>query len=227
MRNRLSAPEGELLVFSRPLVIVGGGPVDKDLLDRLSKAGVSMVGADSGGQTIADAGFTPDAIVGDLDSLVGVEAWRTKSRLIRVDDQDTTDFQKCLAYTRAPVTIGIGLTGGRFDHTLASLSAVTEYAGDRRIVLVDEEDIVVGIHGGCTFTVRPGDRVSVYPMTAIEFAGSRGLEYSLEGLRLEPGGRVGTSNVATDGSFQIDPQPHTPGPWLLVLNKRYLWDFLE
>lgn len=226
MRNRRQIPIEGLLQFSGPLAIVGGGPVDEVLLVELSKAGVSMIGADSGSQRIADAGLLPAAIVGDLDSLFGIEEWKAKSRVIQVDDQDTTDFQKCLEYSRAPVTIGVGLTGGRFDHTLATLSAVAEYAADRRIVLVDEQDIVVGVHGGFRFTVSPGDRVSVYPMVPMEFAGSEGLEFSLDGLRLEPGGRVGTSNVAIDGPFRIEPRPVTPGPWLLVLNKRYLWDVI-
>ena len=64
---------------------------------------------------------------------------------MQIGEQETTDFEKSLYSTRAPVTVALGMTGRRFDHTLAALDAVAKYAAKRKIVLVDEEEIAEAI----------------------------------------------------------------------------------
>ena len=48
--------------------------------------------------------------------------------MIQIAEQVTTDFEKALYSTRAPVTVALGMTGKRLDHTLAALDAVSKYA---------------------------------------------------------------------------------------------------
>ena len=43
------------------------------------------------------------------------------------------------------MTVALGMTGKRFDHTLAALDAVTRYATRRMIILVDEEDVALAL----------------------------------------------------------------------------------
>ena len=51
---------------------------------------------------------------------------------MQIAEQETTDFEKAIYSTRAPVTVALGMTGKRFDHTLAALDAVTRYAAGGR-----------------------------------------------------------------------------------------------
>lgn len=211
-----------LLAFDGVLVIVGGGALDVHLLHRLSAAGAHLVGADGGGDVIRAAGLLPEAIIGDFDSLADAADWDARTRLVRLAEQETTDFEKALYSTTAPVTIALGMTGKRFDHTLAALDAVTRHAGRRHLILVDEFDIALALAGPFDFTVEPGARVSVHPLTATCFAHSAGLKYPLDGLLLAPGRRTGTSNEAATADFSIIPVAGDTGVWLLILERRWL-----
>lgn len=208
-----------------PLAIVGGGAVDPALLVELAERGVMLVGADGGGDAIGDAGLVPAAIIGDLDSLRDRAYWEARTRVIHIPEQITTDFQKALSSTQATVTLALGMTGKRLDHTLAALSAVLQYATTRRLLLVDEVDVALAVVGAIGFGAGKGERVSIHPLLPITFSHSTGLFYPMDGLLLQPGGLIGTSNEGTGGPVEIVPDDDTP--WLLILGKARLWDMIK
>jgi thiamine pyrophosphokinase len=221
VQERASTPA--VIVFEGLLVIVGGGTVDHDLLRDLYVSGGHLLGADSGADEIVAAGLMPEAIIGDFDSLNNPVGWLGRTQLMQITEQDTTDFEKALYSTSAPVTVALGMTGKRLDHTLAALDAMARYGRDRAIILVDEGDIAVVLTGSFSFEVAEGERVSVHPLAAVRFRRSFGLKYPLDGLKLAPGERTGTSNEAVDGNFTIEPEPRSKAPWLLILDRRYLF----
>lgn len=206
------------------MAIVGGGAVDPALLCELAARGVALVGADGGADAIGDAGLMPAAIIGDLDSLADRTAWEERTSVIHIPEQITTDFQKALYSTSAPVTLALGMTGKRLDHTLAALSAVLQYAPTRRLLLVDEVDVALAVVGSISFAAGVRERVSIHPLLPIRFSHSRGLFYPMDGLLLEPGGLIGTSNGGTGGPVEVVPDDDTP--WLLILGKERLWDLM-
>lgn len=213
-----------MVVCEGPLAIVGGGAVDPALLADLAARGVVLVGADGGGDAIGDAGLVPAAIIGDLDSLRDRAGWEKRTRVIHIPEQITTDFQKALYSTSAPVTLALGMTGKRLDHTLAALSAVLQYAPTRRLLLVDEVDVALAVVGPIAFTAEERERVSIHPLLPVSFVRSCGLFYPMDGLLLEPGGLIGTSNQGTGGPVEIVPEDDTP--WLLIMGKERLWDLV-
>lgn len=215
------AADGLPLSFAGVMVAVGGGSVDPTVLRALAARGAALVGADGGGDAIAEAGLVPDAIIGDLDSISRRDGWSAKTRVVHIPEQITTDFQKVLYTTEAKVTVALGMTGKRLDHTLAAISAVTETAPRKRVILVDEHDIALAVAGDFRFAVEAGERVSVHPLMPVDFAASTGLVYPLDGLHLAPGGLIGTSNAATEGPFEIVPV-RKDVPWLLIVHRRYL-----
>jgi thiamine pyrophosphokinase len=212
-----------VIAYEGLLVIVGGGAVDYQLMRDLAASGAHLVAADGGADEIVKAGLVPEAIIGDFDSISDPDSWLGRTRLIRISEQETTDFEKVLYSVSAPVTIALGMTGKRFDHTLAALDAVARRATDRIIILVDEADVAMALTGSFSFEVDAGDRVSVHPLKAIKFRRSIGLKYPLDGLRLAPGERTGTSNEAELGPFRIEPEPRAKAPWLLIVDRRYLF----
>ena len=225
MQEIFIEPAAEVLRFAGPIAIVGGGAVDRDLLRELAEAGIALVGADGGGDAIGAAGLVPAAIIGDLDSLADRTGWERRTRVLHLPEQITTDFQKCLRSTQAPVTLALGMTGKRLDHTLAALSAVLQYAPERRLLLVDEVDVALAVVGPFRFGAAAGERVSVHPLVRVAFGRSTGLRYPLDGLVLEPGGLIGTSNEGLGGWVEIVPEDGAP--WLLILPKARLWDLVE
>jgi thiamine pyrophosphokinase len=213
-----------MVVFDGPMAIVGGGSVDPALLRELAGRGVALVGADGGADAIGDAGLVPAAIIGDLDSVRDRAGWEKRTRVIHIPEQITTDFQKAIYSTQAPVTLALGMTGKRLDHTLAALSAVLQYAPTRKLLLVDEVDVALAVVGSIRFQAGIRERVSIHPLLPVRFSHSTGLYYPMDGLLLEPGGLIGTSNEGTGGSVEIVPDDDTP--WLLILGKERLWDLM-
>ena len=225
MQSPIPATPEPLLSFDRPLAIVGGGTNDSALLRELASRNVALVGADGGGYAIGAAGLVPEAILGDLDSIEDRSGWEQRTRVIHIPEQITTDFQKALYSTSAPVTLALGMTGKRLDHTLAALSALHEVAARRRVILVDETDVALAVSGSFSFDAAPRERISVHPLVPIIFERTEGLFYPMNDLLLDPAGRLGTSNEGTGGRVQIVPKDETP--WLLILGRERLWDLVE
>ena len=176
---------------------------------------------------IGAAGLVPAAIIGDLDSLQDRAGWAARTRVIHLPEQITTDFQKVLRSTSAPVTLALGMTGKRLDHTLAALSAVLEFAPTRKLLLVDEVDVALAVVGSVQFAAGVKERVSIHPLVPIGFARSTGLLYPLDGLTLAPGALLGTSNEGVGGEVEIVPDGASAGtPYLLILHKARLWDLI-
>ncbi|WMT92448.1 thiamine diphosphokinase [Pelagibacterium sp. H642] len=204
------------------LLIVGGGSVEPEMLKRLAARVQGIVGADRGGDIVLAAGLVPDAVIGDMDSVADSARFSGRTRVLTLAEQDTTDFEKCLYSTRAPITLAIGMTGGRFDHTLAALHAVARYAHERRVILIDGHDLAMGVAGSIALNVGAGERVSIYPLGRTRFARSKGLLYRLDGLEMAQGEAIGTSNLATEDRIEIEVAPGGQDPWLLILDRKLL-----
>ncbi|WDR04947.1 thiamine diphosphokinase [Devosia rhodophyticola] len=214
------------IVFSGTLAIVGGGTVAPSILRDLHLRGVALVGADGGGDVIGAAGLVPAAIIGDLDSLKDRPGWEKRTQVVEIAEQITTDFEKSVYSTQAPVTLAVGMTGKRFDHTMAALHVVAKFATRRRIILIDEHDIAMAVSGPLRFDAAAGERVSMHPLGAVRISRSKGLFYALDGLTLAPGELTGVSNAALGGEIIVEPVAGEMTPWLLILDKKRLWDLV-
>jgi thiamine pyrophosphokinase len=193
------------LVFGQPVTLVGGGAFARDRLERARALAPELVAADSGADRLAEWGLVPAGIIGDMDSIAHPERWRDGStRFVPLAEQETTDFEKCLYATEAPHYIGVGFTGARVDHLLAVLHAMLALPGKTVILLGEAEAIaLVPPRRVLALTLRPGARVSLYPLRPVTGTHSRGLLWPIEGVSMAPGLRIGTSNVATDARVEL------------------------
>jgi thiamine pyrophosphokinase len=121
------------------------------------------------------------------------------------------------------VTVALGVTGGRFDHTLAALDAVSRYAARRKVILVDVQDLALALTQAFSFEVNAGERVSIHPLARVTFWRSEGLEYPLDSVTLAPGMRTGTSNKALTGPFSILPEEGIHAPFLVIIDRRHVF----
>ncbi len=201
------------LRYDAPVLLVGGGPLDAELVHGVAARTTGIVAADGGADGLAALGLRPDAVIGDLDSLQDPAGWGDVP-VHHVDDQDSTDFEKCLQRIAAPLVLATGFTGARIDHQLAAMSTLVAHPG--RVLIVDPVDICFRWRAGLRLDVAAGTRVSLFPMGPVR-GRSTGLRWPIDGLELTPAGRVGTSNVAT-GPVEVEAS----GPLLGILPRDWL-----
>lgn len=185
----------KIVIKMEPVTLVGGADVNRSALNRAIVHAPSMVAADGGAAHILDQNLLPDAVIGDMDSLSDdLKARLPADSFYAIDEQDSTDFEKCLMRISAPLVLGLGFLGGRLDHQLAAFHGLMRFAEQRCILLGDEEVVFL-----CppqlrlTFTERTP--LSLFPLAPVT-GDATGLHWSFEQLAFAPGQRIGTSNFA-------------------------------
>lgn len=209
------------LVFEHAVTLVGAGGLTRAMLDEATAVAPGLVAADSGADRLAGWGLAPAAVIGDMDSIATAEYWRGgATRLVALTEQDTTDFEKCLYATEAPFYVGVGFTGGRADHFLAVLHGMLRRP-EKTVLLLGEADAMALLPPGRVVgvDVEPGARVSLFPLGVATGLRSAGLRWPVDGLRMAPGERVGTSNVAVAARVEVGFD--APGV-LLIVERRCL-----
>ena len=210
--------EGLPIRFETPVTVVGGGIIDVAMIEDARRIAPILVAADGGADRLAALRLSPAAVIGDMDSLRDPEAWRAgPARFVHLSEQDSTDFEKCLYATEAPLYLAAGFTGGRVDHGLSALHVLLRYH-QKRVVLISASEAMALAPPGVAMRLKvtPGSTVSVYPLLPVRAAHSKGLTWPLEGLDLAPGQRAGTSNVATQPLIELAFE----GPGALVIVER-------
>lgn len=209
---------GEIVHSKQPIALFGGGETGPDDLKLALERVEIAVAADGGAAEMIDSGRIPDAVIGDFDSLDS--AYRAQipdDRLFPIREQDSTDFDKALRNIRAPLVLGVGFLGGRVDHQLAVFNAMVRLC-DRPCALLGQREVVFHAPPRITLPITPGETVSLFPFRRVT-GQSSGLEWPIDGLVLEPDGRVGTSNRAlSQVTLAMD------GPGLLVMAPRTALD---
>jgi len=203
-----------LLTAATGVTLIGGGEVTaQDLAQALALAPV-VAAADSGADRALADGLMPSAVIGDLDSLSPQgRAAIPPERLHRIAEQETTDFEKCLAHIAAPFVLGVGFSGPRADHLLACLTALVRRP--RPCLLLGGEDVIFAAPRALRLDLPPGTRLSLYPLGPVT-GSSRGLRWAIDGLTLDPARRTGTSNETT-GTVELV----LDGPCLVILPREH------
>lgn len=198
--NRQAVPQPVLSADSG-VTLVAGGPVGRREFRAALRRAPILVAADSGADRALAFGATPQAVIGDMDSLTEAARTRLAGVLHEVSEQETTDFDKVLRLVEAPFLIAVGVLGGRADHALAALS--TLLAAPVPVLALGAEDVVFAAPPRLSLRLRAGDRLSLYPLAPV--AGeSRGLDWPITGLDFAPDRRIGTSNRVSEGPVELD-----------------------
>jgi thiamine pyrophosphokinase len=176
-----------------------------------------VVAADRGAATAFAFGYTPDVVVGDLDSIDASTLADLKTRGVPIEthsrDKDATDGQ--LAVERALRELDepsglwlIGFLGGpRLDQALANVLLLLRLRGSpAHATLLDERNELVLVRPGRQHTWRaePGEVISLMPLGE-DADGVRtvGLRWPLDGDRLIPGDTRGVSNEAVSDAVGV------------------------
>ncbi len=186
---------------STGVTILGAGDVEHETIAIAQRAAPFLVCADGGANLALRLGLEPDLIIGDLDSISpdAVQHFG-QDRLVQIDEQETTDFDKCVRSLVAPFFVAVGVSAPRIDHAMASLNVLMRH-GDRKIMLLTDADVCFPAPPRLSLSLPVGSRMSLFPLS--ETTGvSRGLKWPIDGLNLSPTGLIATSNE-TDGSHVL------------------------
>lgn len=209
--------------FETGVTLLGAGPVAPDDLNLALGHAPDLLAADGGADTARKFNKMVTGVIGDLDSLSSREFWQSLGTpVLHLAEQDTTDFEKCLYSSSAPLTLAVGFLGGRVDHELAVLSVMARYA-HRAIVALGAEDVVFHCPKRLALTLSPGTRFSIFPLERVRSTHCRGLRWCVEGLTLCPTGQIGTSN---ETSGPVELAFDAPGA-LIILPRTALSEVLD
>jgi len=190
----------------RTVILVGGGDIDWERLEYAIGMGHPIIAVDSGADALRDARVRPDVIIGDMDSISDIRGWTAPTRVAEIPEQDTTDFEKALYATSAPLYLAFGFFGQRLDHSLTALHCLTKYRTLKSIVLIDLVDLMFAPTVPLTIDLPRNSRFSINPLAPVTFLSSTGLQYPLDGLTLEAGVATGTSNKVTGATVSVIPE---------------------
>jgi thiamine pyrophosphokinase len=189
------------------IVIIADGtfPVHPIPLDYVYKA-EKIVCCDGSADNTLLAGFTPDAIVGDMDSLSEELANRFADRLFPDDDQSTNDLTKAVAWcvnSGYKNLVIVGATGKREDHTVGNISLLAEYIKDVNIIMLTDTGIFIPILKSSSLSSFRGQQVSIFSIDPETEITSSGLKYPLEKTKIK-NWWFATLNEALGDTFSLE-----------------------
>lgn len=159
-------------------------------------------------------GYTPDAIIGDGDSISEENRVKFNDIFHELADQETNDQTKAVNFLleKGMKSIAIiGATGKREDHLLGNISLLIDYmrAGAKPVMMTNYGTFMP-CHDTHTFRSFPGQQISIVLFGAKGLRGE-GLAYPLSDFT---NWWQGTLNEATGNSFTI----HAEGDFLVFLS---------
>lgn len=164
-----------------------------------------IICCDGSAESLITADLEPEAIVGDLDSLIPSIAEKYSDRLYRDSEQDTNDLTKAVKWCinkRFSEIVILGATGKREDHTIGNISLLAEYAREINVIMVTDTGIFTPLRKSSVVASFPGQQVSVFSVNPETKITSKGLKYKLKNLKLHNWWRA-TLNEATSDSFEL------------------------
>ena len=207
----------EALELGDNVTLVGGAGFSKTLLSESLILADDLVAAD-GGANFLPTQSVPKYIIGDLDSIVSPEKWVERgSKLVRINNQDSTDFDKCISAIKSKKIIALGFMDQRLDHFLAACNSLVRCK--RQIFLIGKRDIIFHLPNEFSIKLPINSRVSLFPFEDIKNVQAVGLKYPVEDVSFSPIGKIGTSNVSTSENIKIS---YKGSGMLGIFSSRYL-----
>lgn len=171
--------------------------LDEERLDAWVRSAHTIYAADSGADRLIVTGHHP-IVVGDFDSFT-MKDQSDGLRLVQDLSEDTTDCDKLLNLVQQDGHRALTLTcveGDLPDHVQATLSSIVSSSLAVRIAYRRGLAHVVRPASTVCVKARPGQRVSLIPLTACSGVSLSGTRWPLESADLFPGGLVSVSNEA-------------------------------
>lgn len=188
-----------MIVIKNPVCYIVGACKDSyDDMCILKKENDLVIAADGGYDALLKMNITPDLVLGDFDSVLEFPEHKNVIKYpVEKDDTDTFlayEAGKKLGYEYFVIYGGIG---GRIDHTIANIQAlsnIAEHSG--RAFLLGNGAVMTVIHNSyIEFTEDYKGKISVFSVgKASENVKIEGLKYTAQNILLNSNVPLGVSN---------------------------------
>jgi thiamine pyrophosphokinase len=173
-----------------------------------------LIAADGGAHHCLSLGLTPDAVIGDFDSLEQGQLSELEARGTKIirhpSRKDYTDLELALLHARdmgVSQILVMAALGKRWDQTLANLLLpASESFVNVDIRLLDGPQEILLVRAGQKIKIQgqPGDTLSLIPLYGDAHGiTTQGLEYPLMEGTLHFGSTRGISNMLTENMAEI------------------------
>jgi len=201
--------------MSRIVIFANGQLNQPDMLKARLVSTDRIFCADGGTRHALALGLTPEAIIGDLDSLSPETVAEMESKGVTIHRhpvrKDETDLELALklALAEKPDEILLATAlGGRLDQMLANIMLLTrsEYAS-LPITLLDGpcRARLLRSHRSLVINGQPGDTLSLVPLTpTVSAVTLSGVEWPLEQTTLSLGSTLTISNTLTGRQASVE-----------------------
>lgn len=192
--------------MDKMLILCNGEPPSEKLFNKYRAKTAYFIAADGGANTARHLGYSPDVLIGDLDSFEDRDG--DNFEVIHKPDQESNDLEKALtlALQRGGSHIYIlGATGLRLDHTLKNLSVLKHFNDQfEELYLIDNFGKCQILPNSFSKGLPIGTSVSLFPLSGkVTNITTTGLKYPLKDENLENGVRDGSSNMVVSSPVTI------------------------
>jgi len=150
--------------YNKPLTLIGGGEFSQQIFSKCLRIAPTLIAVDSGLNHLDIKKSIPKWVIGDLDSAKKIEVWKKKGIKIKsIQEQETTDFEKCLYSFNAPYFLANAFLGKRIDHSLATISTIVKMR-NKKVILLGKKDILFHIENSIELDLKKGIRLSLFPL---------------------------------------------------------------
>ena len=160
--RKLKTKEADAIILA-----AGDFPLHPVPMQALEQHRDRIICCDGAADVLLQAGFYPEIVIGDGDSLSLKTRKALSDRFICDADQDTNDLTKAFRhalsrnYRRLLI---LGATGKREDHTLGNISLLTDYVDRAHVQMLTDYGMITPACGNTVFTSYPGQPISIFCM---------------------------------------------------------------
>ncbi|MEM9519443.1 MAG: thiamine diphosphokinase [Actinomycetota bacterium] len=193
----------------RALIVAAADPSQ---LATIAERPEHVIAADSGVHAILQRGWTPDHVVGDLDSADPSAITRAHARGAAIEraavDKDETDLELAIGLAQQAGLDEIHVVvrdGGRLDHQIANLMVLAspKFADTRLSATVGLHDVWV-VRGHRQLALEPGRHLALLPVGGPAQVTSAGVAFPLHDEELSPFAGRGIANQVTSNPVELD-----------------------
>ena len=167
--------------LKNPLLIVANGEFPKHITSlKILKEAKSILACDGAADKLINNGYTPNIIIGDLDSISNKTKIKFSERLIETNNQSENDLRKAINYavkhSITDISI-IGASGKREDHMIGNIFSLLNYK-DVNIKLFTDTGVFTCIHADQKIESHKGQQVSIFSLDSTIKITSNNLKFN-------------------------------------------------
>lgn len=126
-----------------------------------------IICCDGAADALLQAGFFPEIVVGDGDSISRETYKALSGKIIHDNDQETNDLTKAVRYAVSlhyKRLLILGATGKREDHTLGNISLLADYSDRAEVRMLTDYGVIMPLSGNGMLASYPGQQISIFCM---------------------------------------------------------------